>query len=154
MEIQKINFGPKKYLAWKKSIKIADLTDRTMYDQGYGKLFGYIGANQVEVVGAGTMLYFKWDEAAGETDIALAMPVNNLGPVNDEELSMVEVPESKALMGELKGSYEGLKALHGEIMAKIREEKLENWLAIEEYVTDPSKTKTEDLITRVYYLYR
>jgi effector-binding domain-containing protein len=79
---------------------------------------------------------------------------NGLGNVSDSELSLVDVAESKAAMGVLRGSYSGLKNAHGSLMNYMTEHKLTPSLTVEQYTVGSMEAKSaDDFVTDVYYLY-
>ncbi len=160
MTIQETTFGPKTYLALKKSISTDQISDKQMYDEAGIKLGAYIEAKDLKIVGPWTVLYFTWDQENKTTDIAIAFPVAEIGEVNDIELSIVEVPELKAAKETLSGSYEGLPAVHESLMAYSNEhghnEKVENSpvIAAEEYVVNAMQDPNpENWKTEVYYFH-
>lgn len=154
IEIKNISFTSRKYLAWKKDISIKEITNKTMYDEGYGKVYGYINNNKIEVTGAGSVLYFRWNNPEGRASIAIAAPVEHNGIVSHPELSIVDVPESKAVSAELRGSYDGLMKVHESIVNYLNEHKINSVLTIEEYTVDPSKEPDPaNWVTNVFYLY-
>lgn len=154
MEITQTSFGPKRYLAAKKSISIKDITDKDMYDLAYARLFSYLGQHGAAVDGPAAVMYFTWDEAKGTTDIAICVPVSGIEAIDDPDLELVNIPATPAVMGVLHGSCDGLKAAHDEIHAYIKANNLPSeGPAIEEYVTDPMAVKDpSQLITNLYYL--
>lgn len=159
MPITEITFGPKKYLTLKKSIAISQVSDKDMYDQAGKKLGGYMAEHGLTPSGAWSVLYFTWDQAAGKTDLGIAFPVDGLEGVEDPGLSMVEIPECKAAMDVLHGSYEGLAAVHKGLMQYTREKEYSGQglpvMAVEEYVVDPmQEPNPESLVTNIYYLHR
>jgi len=156
MEIQKIQFGPKKYLVVKKAISTDQITDTSMYDKGFKHVAGYLGEHGLKPAGALSVLYFLWDEKYQKAEIGMGFPVKDIDYVSDPELSLVDVPASKALMSELHGSYKNLGMVHDELRKNLQENKLDYAdMAIEEYVVDPSMTSNQtELVTDVYYLYR
>jgi effector-binding domain-containing protein len=153
-EIKEASFKAKKYLAWKKEIATSEITNKAMYEEGYRKIFGYINTHKIKVTGPGAVLYFKWDELKGRASIAIAAPVESNDDITDNELSLVDVKESKASFAELRGDYSGLKNLHDTLMTYSVENNFKPTLTIEEYTVDPSMdTNPANWITKIYYLH-
>lgn len=154
MEITQTSFGPKRYLAVKKSIPIQEIANKDMYDLAYAQLFSYLGQHGAAVDGPAAVLYFTWDEAKGMTDIAICVPVSGIEAIDDPDLELVKIPATPAVMGSLHGSYEGLKAAHAEIHSYLKDHDLAlTGLAVEEYVTDPMTIQDpSQTITNIYYL--
>jgi hypothetical protein len=67
------------------------------------------------------MLYFKWDEPKGKASIAIAVPVKSNNDITDNELSLVDVKESKASFAVLRGDYSGLQNVHESLMTYSEE---------------------------------
>jgi effector-binding domain-containing protein len=157
MDIKETTFGPKKYLTLRKSIAISQITDKEMYDEAGSKLGVYMRANELRPSGPWSVLYFSWDEAAKKAEIGIAFPIDGLDSVDDPELSVVEIPESKAVMATLRGPYEGLGKTHQALGRYLSENELETDLpimAIEEYIVDPmGEPDPEGWITNIYYLH-
>jgi effector-binding domain-containing protein len=156
MEIQQIDFGPRKYLVFRKAMPTDRVSDAKMYDRAFYKLSTYMKEHQAEADGPGSVIYFGWDEENHQADVGMAFPVKGLEEVNDPELSLLDVPRIKAVVGVHTGTYEDLKESHASIWKYIMDHQLDYaHLAIEEYVTDPLKVSApEDLITKIYYLYK
>jgi effector-binding domain-containing protein len=157
MEIQLRAFGPKQYVV-KKAITTSQITDKQMYDEAGKKVGGYIQQQGIVPVGPWSVLYFMWDPAAEKAEIGIGFPVAQTAAVTDPELALVDIPESKAVMGVLDGSYAGLKAAHEELVGYMAEHGLDARglpvLALEEYVVDPStESNPDNLVTNIYYLY-
>ena len=151
-------FGPKKYLTLRKSIAISQVSDKDMYDQAGKKLGSYMQAHGIVPSGPWSVIYFTWDQAAGKTDLGIAFPVDNLEGIEDPELSVVEIPECKAAMDVLHGSYEGLTTIHQGLMQYTQEKGYNGHglsaMAVEEYVVDPMQEPNPDSwVTNIYYLH-
>lgn len=159
MDIQQTLFGPRQYLALRKSIATSQISDKRIYEEAGKKLGAYMQQEGVLPIGVWSVLYFVWDEAANRTDIAIAFPVAGIDVVTDPELSVVTIPEYQAVSGVLRGSYEGLKAAHNEMLGYMKQHDLAGRglapFAVEEYTVDPSTEQNQDkLITNIYYFYK
>ena len=158
MEIKETTFPAKTFLAIKKSIDTTEISNKEMYDEAGKKLGAYMQNNGINPSGAWSVLYFMWDEPNNKTDIAIGFPVENVQEVNDHEISLITVPESKAAMCVLKGPYSGLSAAHGAMMeyaSKFTSEMRDvPVMAVEEYAVDPTtEPNEENLVTNIYYLH-
>ncbi len=158
MAIIETTFGPKKYLTLKKSIAIRQVSDKDMYDQAGKKLGGYMQEHGLVPSGPWSVIYFTWDQVAGTTDLGIAFPVSSLESVEDADLSLVEIPECKAAVDVLHGSYEGLATIHQGLMQYVQEKGYAGQglpaMAVEEYVVDPMQESNPDnLVTNIYYLH-
>ncbi len=104
------------------------------------------------------MIYFTWDMEKSATDMAIAFPIDNLESVDEDEFSLVEIPETKAVMMVLEGSYEGLSAAHMNTSKQLIDSGYaysSDAVAIEEYVVDSMHESDPDkLRTNIYHLYK
>lgn len=173
MAIQETSFGPKRYLAIRKTIPVSKVTDKQMYDEAGRKLGEYIESHAHEglkIVGPWSVIYFTWDMEKKETDMAIAFPVEGLvadsfegrDDSSDQEFSAIDLPESKASMDTMVGSYEGLADMHQSLMDYSKEKgySLEGKtdqvaaLAVEEYTVGPMQdSDPENWRTDIYYLH-
>lgn len=106
-----------------------------------------------QIKGNKYIIAYTWDEAKGETDIAMAYPVN--GPVKG--LSLLDIPESKGYKLVLTGAYtmENFQNAHGAIGKHAGENGLTDLLMMEEYITGPDQeTDSNKWVTHIYYLYK
>lgn len=155
MDIQQVRIEAKRYLIYKRSIATSEIHERELYDTGFGKLSAYVEANNIKVTGAGTVLYFKWNEPQGRAEVALAMPVSGVETVSNHELALFDAPASKALLAVHKGGYDTLEKTHTALMKHLSDHKLTYAdLGIEEYVVSPMHDENRaNWVTNVYYLY-
>lgn len=154
MGIEKIIFKAKRYLTVRKTIKPSDVTNKQMYDSAFRKLTNYLVQNKHKPIGSASVIYFKWDVPNENAELGISFPVEGIESVNDPELSIQDIPESKAIMTTLYGDYSGLAAVHKVLKDYLENNKLNySDIAIEEMVSMPSP-KAEDAITNVYYLYQ
>lgn len=158
MAIKETTFIKKSYLALKKSISIDKISDKQMYDEAGKKLGAYLQQNNLKPTGPWSVIYFTWDQENRKTDLAIAFPIDGLESVNDSEFSVVEIPESPAVMDTLKGSYEGLGNVHHALNVYMADHKLEMGntpMAVEEYAVDPmTESNPENWVTNIYYLHK
>ena len=153
-DAQETKFEPRTYLVWRTEIEIRNITDQEMWQTAFGKVHEYVQKNNVQVTGPGTALYFRWDEAAGKTELGIGNPVEGVSEVHEPDLSLVSVAESKAVHTTVQGGYEQLHDVHGQIAAYLKEHHLTPTLTIEEYtVMGMDKPDPQDWKTNVYYLH-
>lgn len=156
-EIQSIPFPATRYLTLRKTIAIGQIADKAMYDRAGKKLGAYLQSHGLRPAGPWCVIYFRWDQEDGKTEIGISFPVQGLGEVVDSELSRVDLPASKALCLELKGSYDGLGEAHHRLNDAVAERKLpyrSEAMCVEEYAVGPmEKPDPEDWVTRIVYLH-
>ena len=158
MSIVETTFGPKRYLVLRKSIPTSQISDKQMYDEAGKKLSSYLQKSKLTPSGGWSVLYFSWDEKNEETDIGISFPVNEIKEVNDPELSIVDIPNSKASMDTLLGPYEGLSEIHKNLMKYVTERGYSMShtpvLSVEEYQVDPmNDPNPNNWKTNIYYLH-
>lgn len=158
MPIKETTFGPKRYLALKKSIPISQIADKQMYEEAGKKLGGYMERHGLSFSGRWSVLYFVWDQAAQRAEIGISFPVAGLDAVDDPELSIVDIPKSKAAADILFGPYDGLSKAHQGLMEYVKKEGYDPAgipvMAIEEYAVDPMiDPDPRNWVTNIYYLH-
>lgn len=158
MTITETTFGPRKYLALKKSISTSQISDKGMYDEAGKKLGEYMERNGIVPTGPWSVMYFTWDEAAKTTDMAIAFPVGEVSEVYDPEFSLIEILESKAALLVLEGSYEGLSDAHQKLVGYTEEKGYSDQgltaIAVEEYVVGPMNDPAPaNWKTNIYYIH-
>jgi hypothetical protein len=154
MEIKETTVGPKIYLVWRAEIDTKNIMDRQMWQNAYGKVHGYAQTSGITMTGHGVAIYFRWDEPPGTGELAIGNPVVGVNEVNDPGLSLVHVPESKAVMAAVHGAYEELGKNHSILKSHLKEREAEETLVIEEYVvTGMDKPDSKDWETNIYHLY-
>jgi effector-binding domain-containing protein len=152
--IHETTFKSRQYLALRKDIALSEITNKAMYDEAGKKLYGYVDAHHLKPTGAWSVLYFKWNEPNGRASIAVAVPIEKTEGLADAELSLVDVPESKAVHATLSGNYDGLKSLHESLMAYTKAHSIKTTLTVEEYTVGPvQKPDPKEWVTNVYYLH-
>ncbi len=159
MTIQETTFQPKTYITLKKSIPMSQVSDKEMYSAATQKLMTYIESHGLQIAGPWTVMYFTWDSENEKTDIGIAFPVSNPAPVDDEEFSIVELPEAKASMSTLEGSYDGLAQAHQAQMDNVKAQAHTPDVnmpvfALEEYRVHPMHDENpENWKTDIYYFH-
>lgn len=148
-EIQVVDLPLHHFLGIKETITMDKM------QEGFGtnlpKVFQAATDNNLEMTGMPCGLYYSWDEANQQTELAYSVPLKEAA--NVDGFSSFEVPNSKALLIEYYGSYDKLGAAHGAIDKYIKEKGVEvDMPAIEEYVSDPQKeADPSKWLTRIYY---
>lgn len=152
-EICETTFAPRTYLVWRNEIEIANITDQGMWQSAFGQVHQYAQQNQVQVVGPGTALYFRWDAAAGKAELGIGNPVTGVNEVNAPGLSLVSVEEVPAAHVVVHGDYAQLHEVHRQLTEYVAQRGLTSSLTVEEYtVMGMEKPDPKDWVTNVYYL--
>jgi effector-binding domain-containing protein len=156
MDIKETTFGPKTYLVWRKVVEMKNIMDQNMWQTAYGSVHAYIQKHNLKIAGPGAALYFDWNEASGTTEIGIGNPVTGAGEVDDPDLALVPVAESRAIMATVEGTYGQFPEVHNALQQHLKERgvNLKDVLPIEEYiVTGMDKPRPEDWETNIYYVY-
>ncbi|MEO1712463.1 MAG: SRPBCC family protein [Bacteroidota bacterium] len=121
-------------------------------EEGYGIIMSRIGAENVEMTGRPTGIYYMFDEEKGMTDMAAAMPIAESRDFGSD-IEMVTVPAGKAYVVDFYGNYDGTGPAHYAIedYAKAHNTELVD-MAIEVYVTDPGEESDPNKwLTKIMY---
>lgn len=96
-------------------------------------------------------IYYTWDEENGETDMAVGFAVSD----DIAGKTMVDIPETKAVMVKHIGGYSSSYSAHMALGKYVMDNDLEYNMVIEEYVVGPgSEADTNKYVTNIYYLYK
>ena len=154
MEIKEITLSPKIYLVWRKEIDIKNIMDTNMWQTAFGKVHEYLQEHSIRNTGPGVALYFRWDQPTGKGEIGIGHPVEGASAVNDPDLSLVPVSESKAVITTVHGAYNKFPEHHSSLKQHLKERNLAETLTIEEYVvTGMDKPEPKHWETNLYHLY-
>jgi effector-binding domain-containing protein len=132
MQVKEIDMTEKHYVAIREETDITEI--QSFYANNYMKI---MESGVTMEGGMPSGLYFTWDMENMRTDLAAAIPVVS-GTKAPEGTTIITIPESKAVMVDYYGAYEGLAEVHGLIEGYLIANELEYvGPAIEEYITDP-----------------
>ena len=117
----------------------------------YGKLFQYIGANNIAPAGPVFAVYYSW-EPEGNVIFEAGVPVAEAS-AGAGDVTYKEYPVMKAVTTLYSGAYEAMEPVYNQLMKYMEENKLEsNGSSWEVYLTDPSMVKNpEDNKTLIYF---
>lgn len=156
-ELEELEIHGITYMALRRQMTIDSTNSMAAFFQdAYGKIGAYLGPRMANV-GAPVSLTWTWDEEAGTTDMAAAIP---LAPAPDPGQPNETIATSAGnmhvydtmLVFDYYGPYEGVKSAYTEMMS---------WLAaqgkemippsVEQYVTDPgTEPDPAKWLTKVY----
>lgn len=151
-EIKVEEVGARNYLAHRKTISMAETEMQAFFGTQYGHLMGQLLKAGVEMDGAPSALYYSWDEKAGMTDVAAAIPVKSEVAVMKHD-TLISLPASRAAILDYYGSYDNLEEAHYAIDDLFVDFGYELQLpVVEEYITDPmAEPDTSRWLTRIVY---
>ncbi len=153
--IHETNIPARTYLALRKGISTDEITNQAMWQEAFGAVHAYAQSHNIDLKGPGTAIYFTWDEPKGRADFAVGNVVEGITEIDDSRLSLVSIPESKAIVITVKGAYDALMDAHITLGKYAEEKGLAAGIAFEEYITtgmdspDPAQWET-----RVYWCYK
>ncbi len=148
-QVQAIESPTKYFIALRETIAIDKVAEG--YAKNLGKIAAAVQQAGIEMAGMPCGLFFRWDEAKGETDLAYAIPVATKALIKGYET--IEVPAGKLLLVDYYGAYDGTGVAHAAMDEYVKENNLESLVPVwEEYVTDPTKQPdTSKWLTKVCY---
>ncbi|MCB9169318.1 MAG: SRPBCC family protein [Flavobacteriales bacterium] len=140
------------YVGKRKVVKWKDMHD--YFAASFGAAFKAVGAAKMEMEGAPSGLYYKWDEANKEADLMAAIPVKADADAKVVGMQTAVVPAGKALFIPYKGGYYGSGKAHEAMDQMMKAKGLElRDVVIEEYVTDPEQEPdSSKWLTNIYYM--
>ncbi|MFH2095160.1 MAG: hypothetical protein ABIJ16_05620 [Bacteroidota bacterium] len=144
--ISEIEYGPKTFVGFRKTIRFDEIHD--FFAEHFGNIFNFYASKNVNFDGYPSGMYMSFNEQTQETDMIAAIPVKAGNLEVPEGYQVFEVG-GKALLIEYKGAYNGSGEAHYAMDDYFKEKGLElNEYVIEEYVTDPgSEPDTYQWIT-------
>lgn len=140
------------YLALRKEVPIADIT--TYFTESLPKVLSTVSTEKLTQAGAISGLYWTYDEKAGKTDMAVAVPVKEKEDKKlPKEFLLFKMEGGKALVIDYLGDYDKLKDAHMAMDEYMTGNKLRSIPpAFETYISD-AKTEpdTAKWHTKVIY---
>lgn len=148
-EVQVVDAPAKYFIALRETIPFDKISEG--YQKNLGKIFGAVQNAGIEMAGMPCGLFYVWDEANQQTEMAYAIPVATQATVKGYET--IEIPAGKLLMIDYYGPYEGTAEAHFAMDEYIKEHGIDAGVPVwEEYVTDPGQEPdTAKWLTKVCY---
>lgn len=118
----------------------------------YGKLYSYLGANNIQPTGVPFAVYYAFDPN-GNTDFEVGIPVGTTVK-SSGDIKFKEYPAMKVLAALYVGPYENSGPVYEALMKYAKDNKLETLAPMWEiYLTDPSKeTDPAKYQTLIYHV--
>ena len=99
-----------------------------------------------------TGIFYTWDTANKETDMAAVYPVTDTTLLL-KEATFITIPPAKSIMAQQKGGYSKSVMIHTAISKYIADKHLKQDVVIEEYISGPpQEPDSNKWITNIYYL--
>jgi effector-binding domain-containing protein len=148
-EVKEIDWPGKDYAIVRSTVKFQDVSG--FFQKNLPVLFESVTKAKGNP-GIPVGIFYKYDEKAGEADMAAGVPYEE--KVDLGKTAVVNVPASKAYQIDYYGAYENMQAPY-EAMGNYLKEKFQREdpdMVIEEYVSDPTVEKdTSQWLTRIYF---
>lgn len=148
--INETTFPARTYVAIRQSVAFKDIPD--FYAASFGKAMEAVNKAGAQMAGPPTGLYYKWDEQAGVTDMAAAIPMTGKKQVA-AEFQVVSLPKRTAYVLDYYGPYEKMLLPYLALDNYFMEKGLkQSSPVVEEYITDPgSEPDQSKWLTKVYF---
>ena len=149
-EIQQTNVPAKRYAAVRQEIKMTEIKE--FFGASFATIMEAAQTSGATINGAPAGLHYTWDEEKGVTDMAAAIPVR--GKIEAENVTVVEIQKSIALIINYQGPYEGIEMAHIALNMYVQKNGLTmKEPVMEEYLTGPdSEPDPSKWLTQVIYL--
>lgn len=146
-EIKTIELEPRTYIGVRQTISWSDM--QSFFDTSFESAFEAVTSSGLDMAGMPTGVFFVWDEENQTADLLAGVPVKE-GVIKGMDSETIS---GNALLVEYYGAYEGTEEVHMQIGKYMEENEIESQgMAIEEYVTDPTKqADTSQWLTKIYY---
>ncbi|MFN7117216.1 MAG: GyrI-like domain-containing protein [Saprospiraceae bacterium] len=148
--VQEMDAPVKYFVGIREKINMSEMTSER-FGQFLPKVFAAVKAAKVEVDGPPCGLFFLWDEANQQVELAYAVSLKAKASVPG--LTTFEVPAGQRLLVDYYGPYAGTGAAHAAMDEYVKVHQLEGGIPVwEEYVTDPmAEPDTAKWLTKVWY---
>jgi effector-binding domain-containing protein len=147
--VQKTDLMDRTFAIQRDRVKFENITD--FYKEHLGFLATSAMTKNVAMNGMPCGLFYSWDSATRTTDMAAAIPVNEVFDINPG--AFVSIEAGNVLYVDHYGPYKNLELAHNALTGYIQENGLNfKEPIIEEYMNDPTLVSDSSKIhTRVYY---
>lgn len=138
------------YIGVRATLKMTEMD--SFYQEHLPKIMNLIDSLKMEAIGAPTGLYWTWDKEAGETDMAVAIPVKKAGKL-PKGFQAFATAVGKALIIDYLGDYSELEEAHLGMDDYMESNKLRSIPPVLEwYLSDPAaEPDTAKWLTKVVY---
>lgn len=148
--VQELDAPAQYFIGYREKISMNEMTSER-FGIYLPKVFAAVKAAKLEPTGNPCGLFFVWDEANQQVDLAYAVPVKTKASVNG--FNTIEVPAGKLLVLDYYGPYTETAKAHEAMDAYIKDHNLTQGAPVwEQYITDPmNEPDTMKWLTKVYY---
>lgn len=149
-EVFEVDLPVRYYVSVRKVVPIPEIT--SFFGENLGMIMEMVQSRKLTQAGPPSGLYWSYDEEAGTTDMAAAIPIAEEKKLGSG-VQVFTVGGGKALVIDYLGDYTGLGEAHRAMDDCMQDMKLRNIPpAVEEYLTDPStEPDTAKWLTKIIY---
>lgn len=120
-------------------------------NSGLGEVYAHMQGNGVPPAGSALVLYTSNDGKVMTYHVGFEISPEDMDKGHDQ-IKAGETPSGKVVTAIHKGSYAGIKATYGALMAHMKAEGLEpGGMCWELYLNDPSGTPEDQLRTKIFF---
>ncbi len=150
-QIQEEDATEKVFVMIKDSVSFDSISG--FYSKNLPAILEAVMKDKLELAGAPTGLFFKWDETSKYSIMAAAIPVKGSAKTKVKGYETYVVPAGKILHIAYYGAYDKTEAAHYAMDAYMKKKGFLQMLPVmEEYVTDPmAEPDTAKWLTNIYY---
>ncbi len=150
-EVKEEDAAEKVYIIKKDSINLDSI--ESFCSKNFPTLFAAIGKAKLEITGAPSNIYFKWDSISRTAIMAIAVPIIGNANTKVKDFETLVVPSGKNLHIVYMGGYSKIGSAHYAMDEYMKEKNfLQGTPVIEEYVTGQDKeADSTKWLTNVYY---
>jgi len=117
----------------------------------YGEITSFIAEHGLQVSAQPMAISRSWNESGYSFDAAIPIAAAGVEPAGNVKIG--ESPAGKVLRVVHRGGYDQMMPTYEKISAYMGAHGLEDsGVSWEQYISDPGNTRTEDLITHIYFL--
>jgi effector-binding domain-containing protein len=117
----------------------------------YRELTTFIAENELQISAQPMAISRAWDESGYSFDAAIPVLAAEVLPTGNVRIGLS--PAGKVLRVIHRGAYDQMMPTYEKISAYMGAHGLKDaGISWEQYISDPGNTRTEDLITHIYFL--
>ncbi|MEM9824505.1 MAG: SRPBCC family protein [Bacteroidota bacterium] len=148
--IQEIDYSEQQFVLTRKKVSIEGI--QAFYQENLPRLHQNCLDKKVEMDGQPCGIFFTFDEANKESDMAAAIPVKKAMDLDKDSKAFTQ-EGGKALLIDYYGDYEGSVNAHNAMMDYVTKKNYKiKPQVIEQYITDPTtEPDPKKWLTKIYY---
>ncbi len=153
LQIEEIDLKPLTVAAFSGHSSTESAEIGKAYAESYARIMGFLKANGLNEAGPPIAVTRRWDEANNVFDFDAGIPVDRADVAPSEgEVRLMQTYGGRSLKVTHTGPYAGLGRTYDMLKAYVAAygyaKSSDEW---EEYVSDPGKTPSQELVTVIYY---